>query len=317
MSPIPDRNLAQQRERDAARRKLRQTPRSSQPIAPPAFLRLRTEAARARPRYRHPDTLPPVLQLDEHSRCSCGRLAQPDDEIQIAPCVIYATEGVFRRQIERKRCPCRTTGDVFSAGPDLGALSLFNWNNKVIFTHEIMNGFACGNHTSKMTVAAYYSNVFLRYQDIGVYGSVADGKDQTARRLWLVERLSQLRSPNSASCRACHPEHAIYKRSTTMQHSAVRLTCLFQSVDTLGFGSRVFTDCLSLSCVCYMRGYTRATCGVTRGQQARIGLNVVNCSRERRRHSERRLSSCGCAAFLCLMTYFTSRDTDYQIVVQN
>lgn len=99
---------------------------------------------------------------NEHSRCFCGRRAQPNDQVEISPCVnavVYGVEGVLRRQVERNCRPYRNPGDVFSAGPDLDALGVFAWSNKIIFTHDLADGFSRSVKSSSVRQQLRYTTL--------------------------------------------------------------------------------------------------------------------------------------------------------------
>lgn len=52
-------------------------------------------------------------------------------------------------------------------GSDLGLLSLFNWNNTILFTHELLNEYTAQMSHSETPLAAFYSTVVAAYLGSG------------------------------------------------------------------------------------------------------------------------------------------------------
>lgn len=146
---------------------------SWQPI-PPARFYLRDDDELAPPdTYTSPSTLPPLLKLDEFARCAnCGTtIAEIADNerqnIRISPCTIFASEGIYLRKIERLRCGCRKSGDVFTIGPDLGQIQLFNYDNKCLVTHDIVDRYMTHVVQHETPVNAFYQALLHQSRNNG------------------------------------------------------------------------------------------------------------------------------------------------------
>jgi CxC4 like cysteine cluster associated with KDZ transposases len=87
------------------------------------------------------EALPAAFMLGPNARCSCGsREINPFNDRSMGIIILYTIAGAVIRDIETIYCNnCRNTrGRV---GPDLGEFGIFNWNNRIGFTHELMNHF--------------------------------------------------------------------------------------------------------------------------------------------------------------------------------
>lgn len=110
-------------------------------IQPPTWCRLPGDKERPTVLFKQGENLPPLLTLEEASRCSCGYSGTYDEQnITETPFIIYASSRAFVRKIQTVYCEeCRyTKGRI---GPDLGNYSVFNYNNQWGFSHELLNDY--------------------------------------------------------------------------------------------------------------------------------------------------------------------------------
>lgn len=116
-------------------------------VGPPSWARLPADDMAGIKTYATPRALPAVLRFEEGEipRCRCGwtALAAPTpSEIRIIACTIFdltAAEVCEIEVVDCQRCHARFRQ---AAGPDLGRLGLFNYNNTRIATHRLLNNFS-------------------------------------------------------------------------------------------------------------------------------------------------------------------------------
>ncbi|KZV85421.1 hypothetical protein EXIGLDRAFT_586931, partial [Exidia glandulosa HHB12029] len=132
---------------------------------PPLWARLPSDII---PTYRTVSftALPPIIPLDNTAlpRCRCGwtMTAQPDAaQIQTIDCIVYGVQNAVRRQIQV--VPCTVCPPRFGnyAGPDLGTLGLYNYNNKRVIAHSLLNDYS-NNFTKIATPFNGYVDVVSR-----------------------------------------------------------------------------------------------------------------------------------------------------------
>lgn len=139
-----------------------QRPISHLPISPPEWCRLPTDNNNTpRVGFQAGRNLPSRFMLDSNSRCSCGEtkssLAVSDSEL-----TIHTSFGAINKMIETSYCPsCRNTkGHI---GPDLGEYGVFNWNNRIAFSHELMHSYTSQFTTSETPIYAFHQTTINTY----------------------------------------------------------------------------------------------------------------------------------------------------------
>jgi hypothetical protein len=131
-------------------------------IAPPAWLHLPGDSIKEKP-FRCGLYLPDLFSLGKTSRCSCGsqRRGEPSD-VQVQEITCFTSNVAIIKHIETEYCAaCRyTKGRI---GPDLGEYGLFNWNNRVAFSHELMNNYTSQFTTSSTPFFAFHQTITNSY----------------------------------------------------------------------------------------------------------------------------------------------------------
>ena len=113
-----------------------------------------------------PIKTPPLkISLDEYSRCSgCG--AQPSGTLPTSwdACKIYTLQEAFTCEIERQICPTGCSGGRYRfIGPDCSKIGLFNYNNRLLFTHDLLNDYTLCYTTSETPFTAWVTVTQTRY----------------------------------------------------------------------------------------------------------------------------------------------------------
>lgn len=85
---------------------------------------------------------------------------------QRQPCLIYGLTGVWESTIEVQRCSaCRYR----FVGPDCREIGLFNWNNHVLVTHQLLEDYLNTFSASETPITAYVNVMTRRYQSTGLH----------------------------------------------------------------------------------------------------------------------------------------------------
>lgn len=153
-----------------------QQPISYLPIAPPEWCRIPSDNTELRQiPFAAGCHLPETFVLDWVSRCSCrvgggnhsgshsgnyGNYATP---IEISSVIVFTTLRAIEKQVESRYCTsCRyTKGRI---GPDMGKHGVFNWNNRLAFSHELFDSFTNQFTNSETPFYAYYQTVQNTYK---------------------------------------------------------------------------------------------------------------------------------------------------------
>lgn len=174
---------------------------SSASIAPPRWCSFPSETSYTAPKRLY--ELDKPLSLDVHSRCSCGA------GLSTVPCPsglfhearLYDTSRSYLVSIELLACSvCRHARRKI--GPDLGDKGIFNWNNTMLFTHDLLNAFTNAYTASETPFAAFCLNVRRSYQEHGF--EVPFCSEETFVRVWFA--FIQLQELDSGmKCPTCGP----------------------------------------------------------------------------------------------------------------
>ncbi|EEB96455.1 hypothetical protein MPER_04409 [Moniliophthora perniciosa FA553] len=125
---------------------------------PPEWAELPTDEnlyVRANPN----DEFPGLLRLDSHSRSMCGNFFDEQRPVLVKECTVYALVERKSRKIELQECPeCPQSRKCF-IGPDPRNLGLFNYNNSVLFTHELMDEYTSRFTSSETPFVAFVQSV--------------------------------------------------------------------------------------------------------------------------------------------------------------
>jgi hypothetical protein len=110
-------------------------------------------------------TLPSELLLDGDSSCPCCTekcfFFRPLDRAAISKraATIYGLSMPTSVALELQSCMCKRR----FIGPDCRSLGIFNYNNKVLFTHEILDEYTAAFTTSETPFSAWVIVVSCRY----------------------------------------------------------------------------------------------------------------------------------------------------------
>ncbi|CDO77056.1 hypothetical protein BN946_scf184455.g6 [Trametes cinnabarina] len=181
---------------------------SHQTIPVPRWCSLPHEASRSIP---PPSPALSHFCLDALSRCSCGLLVQALNTTgeDISPSIVCATLYGFSHasQVSIEVVPCPTCQHHRRCiGPDLGSTGVFNWNNRILFTHELLNAYTNTFTASETPFSAFCLTVRRQYEDQDPKMKFCS--DETFVRAWFA--FVQLQDfGNTMICPTCGPSPTI------------------------------------------------------------------------------------------------------------
>ncbi|KAL0567284.1 hypothetical protein V5O48_014705, partial [Marasmius crinis-equi] len=138
------------------------------PIMPPIWAALPQDT----PHYeRHSPNreVPNPITLGDVGRSMCWNVMAGDcnGEKVTRPCKVYTLTEELSRDIELKRCPsCHHRKHCF-IGPETRSLGLFNYNNSVLFTHELLEEYTSRYTSSETPFVSFVETIGRVYAGRG------------------------------------------------------------------------------------------------------------------------------------------------------
>lgn len=176
------------------------------PIPPPRWCSYGPELSSRPSNLPQVDPSSLIFSLDDHSRCSCGTTwgdvpIQKKQNKVVRAATLFGLGDAVEVNIEVVSCPsCRHARR--NIGPDLSSSAIFNWNNKMLFTHGLLNAYTNAFTTSETPFSAWCLFVRRQYQE-----NESDFEfcsDETLVRVWFAfVVLQQLDS--GMTCPTCGP----------------------------------------------------------------------------------------------------------------
>ncbi|TEB25895.1 hypothetical protein FA13DRAFT_1636845 [Coprinellus micaceus] len=143
-----------------------------------------------------------VFRLNGESSCRCSAkkrtLYDPQKPTIVLPCTVYTTAGLHNLQIELQRCPTCDKNRRRYIGPDLRGLGVFNWNNRTLVCHEILDDYTSNFTSSETTFTTWVLLVSRRWRYSRFMG------EDLFRAIWFSYAFLQ-RFDNDMICRICGP----------------------------------------------------------------------------------------------------------------
>lgn len=169
---------------------------------------------------------PIKISLDEHSRCSCGARKVNILPTAWSPCKVYSLLEVFTCEIETQVCPngCSRGGYRF-IGPDCSRIGLFNYNNRILFSHDLLNDYTLCYTTSETPFTAWVTTTQTRYMQF--FPEAKFVSEEVFRAAWFSFASLQFFG-DDMQCPVCGPEPS---------------TVIFDGV-SISFGRKHLTDTL-------------------------------------------------------------------------
>ncbi|KAJ7039477.1 hypothetical protein C8F04DRAFT_949403 [Mycena alexandri] len=135
---------------------------------PPVWAALPTDPIFPPNPFADDNSLPGEILLAEDSSCCCTKeryFYRPTDRnaIKRRTATIYRLFKPHTTMLELQSCLCKRR----FIGPECGYLGIFNYNNKVLFTHEILDEYTSAFTTSETPFSAWALVVSRRYGQRG------------------------------------------------------------------------------------------------------------------------------------------------------
>jgi len=135
------------------------------PIGPPSWCRIASDDPNIRQKpFRAGHNLPLLFSLDEDSRCNCGITVETTQLLSVTESnvTVFTSYTAIESRVQTMYCSsCRNTRGCI--GPDMGAYGVFNWNNRLAFSHELFDSLTSQFTTSETPLYAYHQTVKNTY----------------------------------------------------------------------------------------------------------------------------------------------------------
>lgn len=130
-------------------------------------------------------TAPKQIQMDEHGRCICGAMYDPNLPTQTLPCNIYLLWESFPSLIEVQECHRKCSGGrPRFIGPDCARIGLFNYNNQTLISHEVLDDYTQAYTTSETPFVAWVTLTNHRY--MGFNSKKSFVSEDLFRKIWFL-----------------------------------------------------------------------------------------------------------------------------------
>ncbi|KAF7761294.1 hypothetical protein Agabi119p4_10703 [Agaricus bisporus var. burnettii] len=113
------------------------------------------------------DRVPELLTLTREARCSCGhQFHWQESDIFERPCTVYTLLRPFFTRIQLQKCPsCKSIRYPSKAiGPDCRELGIFNFNNSLLFSHDLLDEYTSSFTSSETSFSAWILVLVRRYR---------------------------------------------------------------------------------------------------------------------------------------------------------
>jgi hypothetical protein len=172
------------------------------PILPPAWAALPSDQ-NLYPRPAPVRTTPSQLRLDSTLSCPCttGQTFHDARSSHVErTCTIYSLTEPFKARIQVQKCQACPPARHWFIGPNLRESGIFNYNNSLLFTHELLDEYTCSFTTSETPFVAWAS-VVSRCYALGGHDFVSDAMLRSA---WFAYVQIQ-QFDNDLFCTRCGP----------------------------------------------------------------------------------------------------------------
>ncbi|KDR65237.1 hypothetical protein GALMADRAFT_50349, partial [Galerina marginata CBS 339.88] len=174
---------------------------SSRQIPPPHWARIRQDGQLpAIPAFNQP---PEVIPLGTASSCPCNSDSRssydPMVPTETRRCEVYGLTRMWACQIEVQKCSlCRRR----FIGPDCQELGLFNWNNRVLLSHDLLDDYTSSFSASETPFVAWVAVLTRRYD---TYQSPSPFLSEKRFRVIWFAYAALLALENDMRCSKCGP----------------------------------------------------------------------------------------------------------------
>ncbi|TFK59215.1 hypothetical protein BDN72DRAFT_966129 [Pluteus cervinus] len=174
------------------------------PILPPNWAELPSDP----PLYQRPPVLKQqveLLNLDTTSTCPCNGTRttfQPHSPTTRGNGILYTLTHAYRLEVELQKCPASSLRQNRFIGPDLRELGIFNFNNHMFFTHDLLDEYTSELTSSETPFTAWIAVSARRYHRHNSKEPFAS--EELFRSAWFAYVELQIGN-NDMSCPSCGP----------------------------------------------------------------------------------------------------------------
>lgn len=150
------------------------------------------------------------FKLDDDSTCLCGNTRtfyDPNQPTVFRKCKLYTLATVFEVELELQRCPTCPPKRRRYIGPDLRSHGIFNYNNSILATHELLDAYTSAYTTSETPFIGWVTQTSRIYANVD---TIFMGSD-LFRSVWFAFAYLQ-NLVNDMVCKICktNPDTAIW-----------------------------------------------------------------------------------------------------------
>ncbi|KAF9471709.1 hypothetical protein BDN70DRAFT_779241, partial [Pholiota conissans] len=194
-------------------------------LPPPKWARIRTDPAFYEPPFFDIHNAAAIIRLDETASCCCTSprtMYNPFQPILTRDCMIYGLDGAVKAMIEVQNCPNCSHRLI---GPDCRSIGLFNWNNRTLLTHDLLDDYTSQYTTSETPFIAWTTVISRRYEARSLDFSFIS--DRLFRAIWF-SYIQLVQLDNDMCCTVCgpNPEAVIFDGVTLAFNRKHLLTML-------------------------------------------------------------------------------------------
>lgn len=146
--------------------------------------------------------IPECIPLTELAQCSCGAAYSNTMATSFQDCIVYTLTQAFQTVIKVQICHQCSSGRRRYVGPDAREMGLFNWNNRALFTHELLDDYTAAYTSSETPFVAWVNNLSRRYTGRG--SPAAFVTEAMFRAAWFAYSALQV-FENDMQCSICGP----------------------------------------------------------------------------------------------------------------
>ena len=172
------------------------------PIAPPGWARIPSDPPSSHP-TAEPGKPPSLIRIGPASSCNCRAVRctfDPEAPIETIPCTVYDIWRIWETAIQVQSCP---TCNLPRIGPDCRELGLFNYNNKVLFTHSLLNDYINAYTASETPFASWSIIISRRYSALPTSPKFVVAKE--LRNIWFAYAKLLQFGNDDMMCPQCGP----------------------------------------------------------------------------------------------------------------
>lgn len=144
---------------------------------------------------------PDIIHLDPNTECRFCKASsiEPNPflstDITVHPCVIYGLSSTMESKIEGKKCPTCNRW----LGPECREIGIFNWDNRTLMTHQLLDDYTSCFTTSETPFTAWVTVVSRRYPPTIKFVS-----EKTFRTVWF-SYIRLVKLEGGSMCPSCGP----------------------------------------------------------------------------------------------------------------